>query len=681
MTKRQSSAVAKWRSGKVAQWQGGVTVAVLFILLVALGLRLVDLTAVPPGLTHDEANHGREALELLAGQWQFYFPYNYGSEPLYSYTVAAMMRLLGPNLLALRLVNVMFGLAAIIVAYVWVRRAFDQPTALLTAALIALTFWPVASSREALRAGMMPFFLGTAVYTFWHLIQPPANSRPWPYLLGFILSLSATFYIYLSARVAWLIFPLFLLYLAWQRPTWFKTAWRSVGIGLVTTAVFISPIFLYLRRNPDAQPRVSMLDRPLAELQAGNWQPIAQNMSEALLAFGWPGFGDQFLAYNIPGRPVFDLITAVFFIVGLIICLWRWRQPAYFFVLLWFSIGIIPSLITGPTANTTRNIAALIPTFILPALGFMSLVHKTIRQDGARWQAPFALAALLWLTSIFILTSSDYFIRWGQAADVRGAYQVNLAAAITYGQEEIDTQQTPLVMSTVYPGPAHDYSISLVLAPDWSPSTRWVDARQALIMPAQGEGEALIPASTPPHPAFVELLRPLHQIHLRPDDLDPHFTHYTLAPLPNDWLDNPPLANFNDGVELMAAHWLSEHTPPGGVAQLLTMWRVLQPERVGPIVPPANTTDVAFFVHLLDESDQIFAQHDGLDAPSWSWQTGDWVLQVHPIYIPPETAVGSYETVTGLYDKSSGTPTPLLSAQAARADGRVIVVPLSVVGE
>ena len=39
----------------------------LLILLVAFGLRTFQLTEIPPGLTHDEANHGREAIGILDG--------------------------------------------------------------------------------------------------------------------------------------------------------------------------------------------------------------------------------------------------------------------------------------------------------------------------------------------------------------------------------------------------------------------------------------------------------------------------------------------------------------------------------------------------------------------------------------------------------------------------------------
>jgi hypothetical protein len=73
---------------------------ILLILWLAFGLRVWELTTVPPGLTHDEANHSREALGIFDGVFLYYFPLNYGSEPLYSYTVAGSMALLGKKLFA-----------------------------------------------------------------------------------------------------------------------------------------------------------------------------------------------------------------------------------------------------------------------------------------------------------------------------------------------------------------------------------------------------------------------------------------------------------------------------------------------------------------------------------------------------------------------------------------------------
>ncbi|MAT98120.1 MAG: hypothetical protein CL608_13320 [Anaerolineaceae bacterium] len=662
---------------------------VLLVLLLAFGLRLVALTDIPPGLTHDEANHGREAVGILRGVYLFVFPLNYGSEPLYSYTVAGNMWLFGESLFALRFVNVLFSVFTIGLSFLWVKRRFDQTTALVTAVLLTIIFWPLASAREALRAGMLPFFMGTAVWFFWLLLdeveeETSPQRRRWFLAAAFGICVAVTLHIYLAARVAWLVFPLFLLYLAWQKRSLFRKSWQPVLAGLLLAGVLVTPLFVYLEQNPYALTRLSMLDAPLANIRSGNWGPVWQNFSAALLAFIWPGYGDQFLAYNIPGRPVFDAVTAVFFVLGIGVCLWRWQRPSYTFVLLWFGVGILPSLITGPTANTTRNLAALVPVFILPAIGFATAVNwlKTQIKPLPTW-LPATIAAV-WLLFAGWHSVNDYFITWANEPDVRSAYQVNLVETLAY--LEANDSDEPVLLSTVYPGPAHDPSINLVLTGDEA-SKRWADARWALVAPGGQSSRALIPASTPPHSLFAQWLKPRQTVQMRPDDLDPNFTDYWLdAAQLQVWIEEAPtsaalsagVANFNNALTLHHAAWLNP-VAPGETAELLLIWRVTDPDRVGPIVPPAFTTDVVMFTQVLDEAGVPFAQRDALDAPSWDWQAGDVIAQIHPVNIPAETPPGSYQAIVGIYDRLSGDRLPVL-AEDGEVVGDFTAVPVLEVG-
>jgi len=646
------------------------------ILLLAFGLRAWQLTAVPPGLTHDEANHGREALGVLDGVYLFYFPLNYGSEPLYSYTVALSMALLGEGLLALRLVNVIFGVAAIAVTYLWAARAFDRPTALLGAALTAVSFWPLATSREALRAGMLPFFTATAVWFFWQVITAPPEQtrRRWLAAAGFGVSVAFTLHIYLAARVAWLMFPAFLLYLALVQRTTFRRVWQPVLLGLLLAGLLVTPMFMYLRLHPEALTRLDMLDGPLQDLRSGNLRPVFANVSGALLAFIWPGYGDQFLAYNIPGRPVFEVVTAVFFLLGLLVCLWNWKKPPYAFLLLWFGASILPSLITGATANTTRNLAALPAVYLLPAVGFMGLFRAQkgpiSKIEPILKRRILIAAALLWLVIAGFISGRDYFVRWANRPDVRGAYQVNLVAALHYLAAE--ETSPPIVMSAIYPGPAHDSSIALVLRPHAAADLHWVDARRALLWPGGGGGYALIPSSTPPDPAFSPFLRPLDAQSLRPDDLDPSFTLYELAANPVDG-DDTAVANFNDAVRLLEGHWLDNEVMAGETAVYQTTWQVLDPSRIGPVVPPTFTPDTVFFTQVLTPGGSVLAQQDTLDAPSWAWQSGDVFVQLHTITVPPETPPGAYATITGIYDRTSLQRLPIETGETFATGAPLII--------
>ncbi len=643
------------------------------ILLAALALRLFHLVQIPPGLTHDEANHGREAIEILDGQLRYYFPLNYGSEPLYSYTVSGAMALLGENLFALRLVNVLFGLAAIAATAVWARTAFDKATALVAAALLAVSFWPLASSREALRAGMLPFFMVLAVCFFWQIVCAPSGEdeesvsrsrgRTAVLVLAFALSLVATFHIYLAARVAWLLFPLFLLYLALFHRSSFRRSWRPALAGLLLAGLLLLPMFIYLANNPYAQTRLSMLGGTLQQVTGGDLLPILGNAAEALLAFFWPGFGDHFLAYNIPGRPVFDMLTALFFLIGLLVSLRRWRQPPYAFLLLWFATGIIPSLVTGSTANTTRNLAALPVVYLLPAVGFLFIARAVAGRFKLSQRAVLTVGAAVWLLIVAFVSARDYFLRWGESPEVRGAYQHTLVEELAY-LDRRSIAAEPVVISTVYPGPAHDASIALVLSGDNSAGYRWIDARGALLLPGAGEAYAVLPSSTPPHAAFSRYLEPLDTVTLRPDDLDPQFSLYTLR---GDQIPaaQAPLADYGSAVQLIDLVWLTPRAQPGDTVELLTTWRVTDPASIGPLHPPTFKPDTVFFTHLLDHAGNIITQRDALDAPSWSWHAGDTILQVHKLDLPAVLQTGEYRPFVGIYDRQTGERLPLYDASAS----------------
>jgi hypothetical protein len=100
---------------------------------------------------------------------------------------------------------------------------------------------------------------------------------------------------------------------------------------------------------------------------------------------------------------------------------------------------------------------------------------------------------------------------------------------------------------------------------------------------------------------------------------------------------------------------------------------------IGPVVPPAFRTDVVFFTHVLKADGTILAQGDRLDVPSWDWQPGDLILQIHSITIPPETVPGEYQVIVGIYDRQSGER-PQLFIDNVVAGDRAFVVPLEIDG-
>src|SRR5512143_2401164 len=143
----------------------------LVILLIAAALRLVALPGVPPGLQHDEVFHGHDAVTVLLGYRPLYFTSNAGNEPLFIYMMALTVGLFGHNAWGIRLAAVICGLLTLLFTYLWIRRAYNNRTALIAAALMAVGFWPIFLSRVGLRAAAAPMMAALSAWLLFEGMQ------------------------------------------------------------------------------------------------------------------------------------------------------------------------------------------------------------------------------------------------------------------------------------------------------------------------------------------------------------------------------------------------------------------------------------------------------------------------------------------------------------------------------
>jgi hypothetical protein len=638
-------------------------ILLFFILLATAAIRLWRLESIPPGFTHDEAAHGHDAAAILHGARPLYQTVGYGREPLYDYGVAALMGLLGPTGNALRWASVLFGLLTLSLTFAWVRLVFDAPTALAALALQAASFWSLSVSRQALRSGLLPVLFVAAVYFFWRWIRSAQHPRRWHVGLCAVF-VGATLYTYLPARVLWVLFPAFLVYLAFFQRALFNRVWRLALLAVLAGLLLATPLFVYLRAHPGLEQRLDMLDAPLLALRNGDVSVVLDRARSALAAFLVPGQGDDFLAYAIPGRPFFDPLTGALFLAGLGVCLARWREPACAFALIWFGVGISPALITGATASSTRSIGALPVAFLFPALAVVSGARWAARRWGARagWGVGVAFAGLVLVTGA--LSAHDYFVTWGESADVRAAYQHTLVEMAAY--QRVQPETGVVALSSVYPSAPHDPYVFEMALGRRDPNWRWFDARRALLLPSEPTAQLLLPSSAALDPYFAGLpgLRLRERVTLRPDDLDPFFLVYdweppvTLAGLRGrvaGTASEPALpVNFGDVVQLLGYDLRTAAVSPGGSVELATLWQV-----TGWTASDADA-ELVLFTHALNEKGAIVGQEDRLDAPAWDWGPGDVIVQIHRFSLPGDLPPGPITLQVGGYWRADLTRLPVL---------------------
>ncbi len=646
----------------------------LLVLLTAVFLRLYHLTSAPPGLTHDEADHGLTAWRILSeGARDIYFPIGYGREPLYDYLTAGLMALLGPTYLAGRLVSVFASLLALAALHAWVALAFGRRVALLTLAGTAVAFWPLMTARQMLRSSLLPLLLTLAVLLFWRgLCQ--VTIRDWrletghqspilKFLLGGIF-LGLSFYVYLPARVLWVLFPLLLLFWALtDRPLLWR-AWRGTLVMLSTAVLVAAPLFLYLARNPQLEARVSELSAPLRAAAQGNFQPLLHNSLASLHLFTFSG--DTAWRYNIPTRPFFDPLWGALFYAGILLALYplfrtpgghgvgKSRRPPAFFALAWLLLGMAPVLVTGPELATTQAIGAQPVLYLFPALALAKLGDWGLRIGKKSFIAHRQwLIAFLLFSSTAVFSARAYFFTWANAPEVRVQYETTLVTALQYLALR---PAEGVAISTIAPAPEHSPAVARMVLPH-AEQIRWFDGRSSLLLPPQAQTTVLVPDFAPLPEGIMRYWATAvlsDTLPMRPTDPDRPVTVYqidtsaALAQWQTQFTPPPAPTFLGDALQFLGYDLQMSAPHPGDLLRLATLWQVRRS------LPQAQ-----LFTHLWPGSGQPMAQQDLLSAPAANWRAGDLLIQLHE-FIVPETAVAvPYQLLIGGYDPVSGTRFPV----------------------
>jgi 4-amino-4-deoxy-L-arabinose transferase-like glycosyltransferase len=608
------------------------------ILLLAACLRLYGISNVsPPGLEHDEVAHWLINQDILAGNHGVYFTEAYGHEAGFHYLQTGFMVLLGDNALALRLPSALAGLLGVAITFALIRRLFGFQAALLAAGLLAVLFWPVFYSRLALRAIALPMLSGLTAYFWWQGWQssPRTPSRSWPPFLLAGLFAGLSLHTYMAARSVPIFYGLFLLYLLLFHRSALGRRWREVLLFTASAAVAAGPLVLYLLANPGAEYRIGEVNAPLLALQSGNLRPVLENSLKIIGMFGWRG--DPLWRQNIADLPVFDPITAIFFFVGIVISIYRWREIRNLFAILWLFTAAIPSIVTIDAPSSIRMINALPVLTLFPAIGWQ-VIHFSSRLSTVSTKlSTKTLFYVTWGLALILLvyntgrTWHGLFSVWPASSEVQFVWQQAFTEAAGYLDR--DPAAGPVAIGGWTPETMDAPTMALNLVRD-DLSLRFFDPGRSLIVPNAASGQTtriIRPAVLPLDPAMEGLL-------LAWGSWPQERGSFVLYHVPAQPAVAPQVAEqaaFDQQITLLGYDWL---TP----SELISYWRVEAPAG-GPR---------RIYIHLVDESGQTVTQDDGLGAPAEFWQAGDLIVQRHSLALP--AGADSLAWRLGIYDPQTG---------------------------
>ena len=644
--------MAKWRTFlKEDRWPdwarvGHPTAWLVGVLLLTAVLRVYGIYHLsPPGLEHDEVANWLIDRAILDGNYAIYFAEAYGHEAGFHYLQAASVALLGDHALALRLPAAFIGILLVAVHYALTRRLFGTTTALISAAILAVLFWPIFYSRLGLRAISLPLVSGFALYAWWKAWPPGRKQTDGQPALWFALAgllAGATLYTYMAARAVPIFFVLFMLYLLLFQRQQFKERWREVALFWLIFLLTAMPLILYLRSNPTAEFRITEVDAPLRALLSGDLRPVLLNAVKISGMFGFAG--DPLWRQNVAGRPVFGPLLALCFYGGLLLAILRLKDSRYAFLLIWLAAATVPSLVTVDAPSSIRMINGLLVVTVFPVLVINILARLSTGVPWFSTKLAYLLGILLILAHIW-WTYDGVFHKWPQNGEVQFVWQAALSDMARY----LDT--SPEAGPVAIGG----WSPATMDAPTMALSMRRHDLALRFFgsdSTAEAVSTVIIPGWIDDPSEGVRLLRPAIR-DLAPEieaqlvawagegqDMDT-FVSYDLS-VPAEIEGSFQTAErFDDQLELIAYKLPADPTQCAREGcSILTYWRVL--------APVAELR--RFFLHALSGG-ELVAQHDGLDAPAMWWQAGDLLVQEHHL---PSVGEDEIELRLGVYDPQTG---------------------------
>ncbi|MGD2143151.1 MAG: glycosyltransferase family 39 protein [Anaerolineae bacterium] len=465
---------------------------VVGLTAVAAALRLLALGSIPPGLYHDEAFNGLDALGVLAGKTPIYFAANRGREPVFIYLVAVTVGLLGRTPGALRLAAAVSGTLTVPATYLMAREWLGRRIALLSAAIIATTMWHVHLSRVGFRAVTLPMAIAVML---WLGAKAFYSRRRELWLLTGLLY-GATFYTYVPARFTPFVLIGFASYVALTREgdrLWPGALYFSTGalLALVPLAAYSVKHWEVIMGRPG---EVSVFN-PL--INGGDlWGTLGSHLLRTLGMFFVRG--DTIPRHNLAGRPAFDPLMAVAMVWGTIRALRRARRrdAASALTLIWVGLMLVPTWLAEDAPHFLRAVGVLPPLVILPALGLEGATSWLQKRGQNSW-ALILMGGML--TASTTITAWDHFVRYPADPDTAFAFE---EAATTMASEVNNFlgsgwDGTGILASSLNPRSSGRVHLDRRLWDEW--------ASIAFLIP-EAESVTMFSEDTPPEPSAPALL-------------------------------------------------------------------------------------------------------------------------------------------------------------------------------
>ncbi|MFQ3672739.1 MAG: glycosyltransferase family 39 protein [Aggregatilineales bacterium] len=662
----------------------------LLLLFLAAALRMVSLADLPAGLTPREQQTIRLMETARRGTITILFEEapGRGVEMLGPTALAVTTVFTGAGPFALRWTFVLASLVMLTLVYTLAVRLFGVLAGLAALALLALSFWPTLLARSILIDGLVPLLvvvvmlaLARAVPVYRIAREETATTAAFA---TFGAALGVAFYLHPVGLLAALGAMIFIVYVVLSRRPFDRQRLSYIGFSVLLVIIVSVPYLIF---------SINRLGLNAASHLIGGLNDVGGSVLNSLAAL--VATGDQNPAHNLPGRPLFDPITALLIVAGMGALVWFRRHARYVLVLV-FLLAMMPvALISEGAPNYSDMAAWMVPL----ALCFGAATHLLLTRSSQRLR-PVLAAGLVALGGFnLICTARDLLTVWPTLEPVRQAYESDLHQLARFLDREMGTIPTVICypqVSGVGGGRTLNATQRLILMTNRRPlvGVRFVDCNTGLIFPRGGELFNVLlvePDALDTAPGYLREWLALGTPRTDPNLPTGRVLRMEVGPALADRLGvftttvaarygeiaqleppvNPPI-RFGGNVT-----WLGNEPDtnrryrPGDVLTVINYWRV-----ESGVVP----ADLQFFTHVLSDPVTVADNRDMISVDVSYLRERDVFVQVVPISLRTTLLPGTYLVSIGAYQQQTGARLPVFDAEQQRQGDRLILYSVEIGG-
>lgn len=358
------------------------------IIILGFFIRIIGIQDFPNALNVDEASAGYEGYSILNygidrnGNFLpcFLQAWGSGQNSLLIYLMIPFIKVIGLNILSIRLPMAILGGISLIIFYLLLKKISNKKMATIGLIFLAICPWHIMKSRWGLESNLFPEMI--LIFTYL-LIKGLIDKNKYAYYSSFIFAGLAAYtygtsYFFLPV----LIIPLLLILIRKKE----ITIKQSI-ISILITGIIALPMVIFLIINTFNFEQINLPFLTIPKLEVNRYQEITSIFSADFLTTSVSNFinsikiliiqSDELPWNSIPEIGTIYIFSSVFTVIGIIECFNKKRTTKikYNFIFnLWFIVSVILTFICEPNINRLNII--MFPIIYYTVIGIYKIIEN-----------------------------------------------------------------------------------------------------------------------------------------------------------------------------------------------------------------------------------------------------------------------------------------------------------------